>query len=761
MKLKKTNDYGSKTFKKIAQLSIKFRWLVLLIWIVGSFIIIKTLPNLNNATNSNNSDFLPSNSASQKAISLDKVFGGSSFGPVIPIAFATNNGSDITNQNYQVIINNLISKLKTVPDVNKVVNSGISADNQAQEIVVSANPNPGGNELSLVTDLRDEISKLNTSPNLEIHLAGEVASTVDSQKGSGKTNNQIQLYSIIFIVILLLLIFRAPLAPFITLFPPILVVLISGPIIAELSQHGLKVSSIAQLLLTVLVLGAGTDYGLFLIFRVREEIKQGIPKNEAIIKSLSRVGESITFSALTVIVALLSLLFATFELYSTLGTPLAIGIGLMLIAGLTLLPALLSIFGRAVFWPMNLKKNKNREGLWGKISSRIVKKPVLVLVVGLIIFLGLASFIPGYKAGGFAGNTSPPTGSDSALGNAILAKHFPSNSANPTVILFVFKNPVWNNLSSLGTIYNQLHSTKLFSTIEGPLNINGISISPKLLLNLKNQTKFDSTSNQSQNKFGSILKLESNFISPNGKTVVYVTALSAGNPGSTTAMNAIPQIRSAITKIASSNGAINSGVVGEAPVLYDINSISQSDLIRIIPIAILVIGLLLAVLIRSLIAPIYLILSVGLSYLASLGLSVLLFIDINKVAGLVFILPFLMFIFLLALGEDYNILVMTRIREEAHTKKLKDAVPKALITTGTTVTSAGLVLAGTFAVFAIVAGAGSGGSEFQDIGFGLAAGIVLDTFFVRTLLVPSIVLLLGKWNWWPTKHGSWSNNSEK
>ena len=139
----------------------------------------------------------------------------------------------------------------------------------------------------------------------------------------------------------------------------------------------------------------------------------------------------------------------------------------------------------------------------------------------------------------------------------------------------------------------------------------------------------------------------------------------------------------------------------------------------------------------------------------------MLFIDINKVAGLVFILPFLMFIFLLALGEDYNILVMTRIREEAHTKKLKDAVPKALITTGTTVTSAGLVLAGTFAVFAIVAGAGSGGSEFQDIGFGLAAGIVLDTFFVRTLLVPSIVLLLGKWNWWPTKHGSWSNNSEK
>ena len=760
-KSKPKKEYGSKLFRIIAEISIKFKWLVLLIWIIGSILIIKNLPNLSNHTISNNGDFLPTNSPSQKAISLDKVFGVSNIGPTIPVIIATTNGGSITNSADQSVISNLFNNLKKVQGVTKVVNSGISSDNRAEELVVSASPNPGGDNVSLVTNLRNVISRVNNSTTLEIHLAGTVASTVDSQKGSGKTNSQIQLYSVLFIVILLLLIFRAPLAPLITLVPPVIVVFIAGPIIGLLSKHGLKVSSIAQLLLTVLVLGAGTDYGLFLIFRVREEIRKGLTKNEAIIKALSRVGESITFSAITVIVALLSLLFATFELYSTLGIPLAIGIALMLIAGLTLLPALLSIFGKTVFWPMNLEKRKNRAGLWSSISSKIVKKPVLVLVIGLVIFISLASFISGYKGGFFAGNSTPPSGSDSALGNALLAKYFPTNSSNPTQVLFVFKQSVWGNLAVLTTIYRQLEETKLFRTIEGPLNINGINISPQSLLNIKKQpSSFSKTINSNiTRKISLISKLEANFISSNGKTVAYVTSLRAGNPESTAAMNEVPLIRSVISRIAAQNGAVNNGLVGEAPALYDINSISESDLIKIIPIAIVIIGLILAILIRSLVAPIYLILSVGLSYLASLGLSVLLFIDINKVSGLVFILPFLMFIFLLALGEDYNILVMTRIKEEANSKHLKEAVPRALINTGTTVTSAGLVLAGTFAVFALIAGSGSGGSEFQDIGFGLSAGIILDTFFVRTLLVPSIVLLLGKWNWWPSKHGQWIKDS--
>ena len=169
------------------------------------------------------------------------------------------------------------------------------------------------------------------------------------------------------------------------------------------------------------------------------------------------------------------------------------------------------------------------------------------------------------------------------------------------------------------------------------------------------------------------------------------------------------------------------------------------------PIAILAIGLLLALVLRSVVAPLYLIASVGVSYLAALGLSVLIFIKLGGSHGLVFFMPFLMFIFLLALGEDYNILVMTRIREEAHQHPLREAVRRALSRTGTTVTSAGMVLAGTFLVLTVVAGSGSGGEQIRDIGLGLALGILMDTFLVRTLLVPSTVVLLGRWNWWPSR----------
>ena len=246
-----------------------------------------------------------------------------------------------------------------------------------------------------------------------------------------------------------------------------------------------------------------------------------------------------------------------------------------------------------------------------------------------------------------------------------------------------------------------------------------------------------------------LYRATSNFVSQDGKTVQFLTGLTAGDPGCTEALNAVPAMRAETTRVQHSVGAVASGVNGEAPIIYDISSISTSDLKKIIPFAILAIGILLALVLRSLVAPLYLIASVGLSYLAALGLSVLLFVKLGNSGGLGFFMPFLMFIFLLALGEDYNILVMTRIREEAHKLPLPEAVAKAVGVTGSTVTSAGLVLAGSFIVLTIAGGGGS--SQVRDIGLGLALGILMDTFLVRTLLVPSTVVLLGKWNWWPSK----------
>jgi putative drug exporter of the RND superfamily len=185
-----------------------------------------------------------------------------------------------------------------------------------------------------------------------------------------------------------------------------------------------------------------------------------------------------------------------------------------------------------------------------------------------------------------------------------------------------------------------------------------------------------------------------------------------------------------------------------------VSQVSDRDLLHVFPVAIIVIAILLALVMRSLVAPVYLIASVAISYLAAFGVSVLLFQDATQSGGLPYVIPFLMFLFLLALGEDYNILVMTRIREEAHHLPLREAVSRALNVTGTTVTSAGLVLAGTFGVLAIV-GSGSAGQQnvrtIVDVGVGLALGILMDTFLVRTLLVPAAAVLIGRWNWWPSR----------
>ncbi len=376
-----------------------------------------------------------------------------------------------------------------------------------------------------------------------------------------------------------------------------------------------------------------------------------------------------------------------------------------------------------------------------------------------MFFGALAVGVTGYKAGGFGGSTTAPAGSDSAAGQAQLTKYFPQSSANPTELVFRFSQPVWDNPAELATATRQLQASKLLTTVSGPLNPVGVTLTPAQFAALhaalgpaKGLPPTEPAGTKIPKIGYQIYRATGNFVSRDGRTVLFSVGLAAGDPASTTALNAVPAIRAETTAVANATRASDSGVAGQAPALYDISSISNSDLKRIIPVAILVIGLLLAMVLRSLVAPLYLIASVGVSYLAALGLSVLLFVELGGSGGLVFFLPFLMFIFLLALGEDYNILVMTRIREEAHKLPLRQAVAKALSVTGTTVTSAGMVLAGTFLVLALVGGTGKGGSsQVLDIGIALALGILMDTFLVRTLLVPSTVVLLGRWNWWPSK----------
>jgi RND superfamily putative drug exporter len=201
-----------------------------------------------------------------------------------------------------------------------------------------------------------------------------------------------------------------------------------------------------------------------------------------------------------------------------------------------------------------------------------------------------------------------------------------------------------------------------------------------------------------------------------------------------------------LDSVARAVGAEASGMAGQDASFADIAAVSTTSTATVVPVVLVLILVLLAVLLRSLVPPLYLALTVGLSYVASLGFAMIAFVHLGGAGGLLFALPLLMFVFTMAVGEDYNILVVSRIREEAgRWASFRDAVVQAMGVTGGTVTSAGIILAGTFVVLGLV-----GGNAFgQQIGFGVAFAVALDTFFVRTLLVPSIAMLLGRWNWWP------------
>jgi RND superfamily putative drug exporter len=708
--------------------------LIIVFWVAAVPVATASFPKIADVTKNSTADFLPKNSPTDTASKLEQSFQRKDTASN-SIIVASREGGALTlsdNSKLQQVVNNV----KKVKEVTEVRDLGTSADGQAHEYFVGISGAAfGQGAIGIIDNIREAAHKSGLPSGLKVNLTGDLAAGVDQEQANNSGKNRVEIYSVIMILVLLFAVFRSALAPIITLLPAGLALALAQPVIAESTKAGVKVGFITQILLIVLLLGAGTDYGLFLVFRVREEMRsKGLSSKEAVVEALSHVGESITYSAATVIAALLSLTLASFGLYKGLGPALAIGLVLMLLISLTFLPALLSTLGRAVFWPSQTKRRESAIGIWGRLADRAIKKPVIVLALGVIIFGGLSLGLLGYKAAGF-GNQNPPAGSDSAAGQQVVRHHYPAANDSPQLLIFHFKSSVWDNAQPVAKAQSELVANKTFKAISGPLNANGFALTPAQL--------------QAIHGRGSALEVAlSQFISPDGQTVQFYGVLKAGSAGSTAAMRAVPVVRTELQKVAADVGADISTIYSADSVAYDVNQTANHDLKKIIPIVLLIIAGLLALLLRSLVAPWYLIASVGLSYLASLGFAMLVFVHIYHQDGLNFVLPFLMFIFGMALGEDYNILVMSRIREEArHNKSLFAAVTKAVGITGTTVTSAGLILAGTFTILGIT----GGNQQVQQIGFGIAFGILLDTFFVRTLLVPCIVALLGRWNWWPSK----------
>ncbi len=701
-------------------------------------------------TQANNAQFLPSNAPSQHAAALATPFQTTNVGATALIIASRSDG--VLTASDDAAIDRVEQATAGLAGVLSIRDQGRSADGQARKALVVTGSNGGntGNP-DLINRIRSLFAESQPPAGLSFHLTGPLAQTTDAAASTSQTGTNIRVFSVLFVIVLLFVVYRAALAPLITLLPAVLALLASGPLIAKASQLGLPVSIATQTLLPVLLIGAGTDYGLFLVFRVREEIRRGGTSSDALVRAMTRVGVSITYSALTVIAALACLALASFALYRGLGPSLALGVVVMLGAALTLLPALLAIFGRVAFWPTRPRPGQAMVGGWGRVAARIVHRPLVVLPVGAALFALLSAGLVGFTAGGFTSGARAT--SDSTAGDAALAAHFPASNRNPEDLLLRFASSIWDHPDSIVVADRLLRTADVFQSVSGPLDPNGTAISVDQLVGLHAQLGPASSLPPSPPAGISIYpasyqayRSTAQFIDADGRTIQFYAVLSAGRAGSQSAINAIPAVRSTLGNVAASAGAQDRGVLGPDAVAYDINHYSTTDLLAIAPVVMAALAVLLAVLLRSLVAPIYLVATVGLSYLAALGFATFLFIKLGGDSSINFVIPILLFIFAMALGEDYNILLMTRVREEAQDRPLRDALIQAVGHTGGTITSAGLILAGTFTVLAIAGNSG----QSRQLGFTIAFAILLDTFFVRTLLVPSIAVILGRWNWWPS-----------
>jgi RND superfamily putative drug exporter len=738
-------------FGAIGRFDRRFRWLIVAVWIAMVLAAVRLLPSLSSVAQSGNTQFLSSSEPSVQAAQLAMPFQTRDPSGTAIIVASRDSGPLTAEDN--AAIGREEQAAQRVSEVTAVVDLGMSKDGQAAEALVTVAASALSSDtasLAVVNALRASFAQADAPPGLTFHLTGPLAVAVDG--ANTNAGNNITRFTLIFVIVLLFVVYRAALAPVITLIPAALAVALSGPLIAELTTAGVAVSSISQLLLVVLILGAGSDYGLFLSFRVREELAGGREPGQAVVVAVERVGAAITYSAVTVAAALLALLLAPFGLYRGLGPALAIGIAVLLAASLTLTPALLAIFGRAAFWPTRPAASAQRVGLWGRVAERVVRRPVLTLAAGIVLFGVFSAGLIGYRTGGLS-NRGPAT-SDSATGAAVLAAHFPRATVGSEQLLLRFGSPVWDGPSVLTQTQKQLADAPAFQSVAGPLGSGSGSLTGDELAGLHGMLGPAAALPPGPPASGSTVspdlyaayRASAQFISPDGKTIQYYAVPRAGAVGSAAAADAIPVARDALAAVAAAVGAEASGVAGQDAATSDINHASTASLELVIPVVLVVILILLGLMLRSLVAPWYLALTVALSYLATLGFAMVVFVHLGGSDGLIFVLPLLLFVFSMALGADYNILLMSRIREEAHEASLPVALIRAIGITGGTITSAGIILAGTFAVLGLVGGS----TQAQQLGFSVAFGVLLDTFFVRTLLVPSIAVLLGRWNWWPS-----------
>ncbi len=561
--------------------------------------------------------------------------------------------------------------------------------------------------LTLIVDfLREDLKKNFESQALTTHVTGFGGIFADLFGAFGSIDSTLLTTTLLVVSLILIVVYRSPLLWILPLFTAVTALSLAGTVVYYLAKAGtIDLNGQSQGILSVLVLGAATDYALLLIARYREELHHHESRFESMRIALRGVVEPIIASGSTVIAGLLVLLLSQLSGNRGLGPVGAIGIASAMVTVLTLLPALLVVFGRWIFWPKVPKfddVDEQLSGTWAKIGAAVEKNPKRIWISTAVILTIFAGFSFTLKADGLANTEAFTARTDSVIGLEELGKHFPSGEGSPVEIV-IKENDLVAVTNALGGIAN----VAFVEPVVDGQKIPGAPTPPIKVVE--------------------------------GKVLLNATLKVA--PDSVEARNTIPTIREAVHKI--DNEIL---VGGGTAVQYDTDVASRADNRLIIPIVLLIIGLILGLLLRSIAAAALLLLTVVLSFMATLGVCQLVFEHVFGFAGADASFPLFAFIFLVALGIDYNIFLMTRVREEALKIGTRKGVIKGLTVTGGVITSAGIVLAATFAVLGVLPLV-----FLAELGFAVAFGVLLDTVIVRSLLVPALVHVIGPKIWWPSK----------
>jgi RND superfamily putative drug exporter len=540
---------------------------------------------------------------------------------------------------------------------------------------------------------------------LEVFVTGQAGFNADFEEVFGELDVKLLIATALLVLILLGAIYRAPLIAITPLIVVLFSYMVAQGLIYLYMQSGAVVNSNATFIVVVLMFGVGTDYCLLLVSRYREELRQMEDKHEAMARAIRRTGPVIVASGLTVAATMLVLVVADTGSINSLGPVAAIGVGAVLLASLTLLPALLTIFGRRGYWPRRgivdydpQHIHVERTGLWRRFGDRVLQRPGTALLV-TVLFFGAGAFGLLAYAEDYSVENTFKEKAESVEGFKALSESFPSGGLDPSTILVIRED---------GPVTDQ--------------DLEGVTA-------LVGRDPAVATAGPSPER------------SKDGK-IGQIGVIFKDDPYTPEAFEAVPRMRKEISNVGPGLRAI---LGNGAAVQYDFDASTERDLKWIVPLGLLVIALILGILLRAVVAPLVLIGSVMASFFGTLGIALLFFRHVAGDPGVDASLPVFAFIFLVGLGIDYTIFLMGRVREEARTHGTREGTLRALSATGPVITSAGLILAGTFSVLMTLPV-----TFVFNIGFMVAVGILLDTFVVRTVMVPAAVELLGDRIWWPS-----------